>query len=292
MPSTTNERTTNWRLQPLPGLEALSPQARALLAPTQPPRHWPFATTGTLAREKPGGIPLLPSIVADPLIAISEASEAHLRPPSLDRWLVDPLPTEFWANWLQRNGPLSAKPVCLYVAGCPPLGRLRDAFSASVFKVGTTSNMQRRLRTLNSSQYASWTACGDRWTREDGFDTWSFEPTRVDRRPSEISPVMVGADHLEIGLPAHLTAKLFEDALNKFLRAAAVDNWVRQPGVSQALTCRGIDPSLGIRATPKVTTATSNLREASELIFFRRRFDWQALAAIAEHILSAAGAPR
>lgn len=285
MTSTTTDRHTTWQLQPLPGLEVLSPQARQLLAPPLPQMHWPFAAMGTLAREKQHEISLAPSSGTDPLTTVSEAREEHLRPPNLDRWLVDPLPTDFWANWRERNGPLSVKPLCLYVARCPPLGRLRDAFSASVFKVGTTSNMHRRLRTLNSSQYASWTAQGDRWTHEDGFDAWSFEPTRVDRRPSELSPVIVKADHLEVRLPAHLTAKSFEDALNQCLRAAAIDNWVRQPGVGQALTRRGIDPMLGIRATEKVRAAKSNLRETSELTFFRRKCDWQALVVIAEKVV-------
>ncbi|KAF0137537.1 MAG: hypothetical protein FD152_395 [Xanthobacteraceae bacterium] len=292
MTSTTTDRHAIWQLQPLPGLEVLSPQARQLLAPPFPQMHWPFAAMGTLAREKQHEISLAPSSGTDPLTTVSEAREEHLRPPNLDRWLVDPLPTDFWASWLQRNGPLSVKPICLYVAGCPPLGRLRDAFSASVFKPGTTSNLQRRLRTLNSSQYASWTAQGDSWTREDGFNAWSFEPTRIDRLPSSLSPIVINTDHIEVRLPRHLTAKAFEDELNQHLRAAAVDNWVRQPGVSQALKRRSIDPSMGIRATEKVRKAMSNLRETSELMFFRRRCDWQALAAIAEHILSDSAQPR
>lgn len=282
MTSTTTDRHTTWLLQPLPGLEVLSPQARQLLAPPLPQKHWPFAAMGTLAREKPGGIPLPPSIVADTVIAVSEARQEHLLPPNLDRWLIDPLPTDFWTDWLKRNGPPSVKPICLYVAGCPPLGRLRDAFSASVFKVGTTSNMQRRLRTLNSSQYASWTAQGDRWTREDGFDAWSFEPTRMDTLPSELSPIAVKADHLEVNLPRAMPSKAFEDAINRALRPVAIDNWVRKKDVERFLMMQGVPPTAGIRATVRAGQGTRNYRETSELVFFRRRFDWQALLAIAE----------
>lgn len=286
MTSTTTDRHTTWQLQPLPGLEVLSPQARQLLAPPLPPMHWPFAAMGTLAREKPGGIPLPPSMMPDPLIAISQAREEHVRPPNLDRWLVDPLPTDFWANWLQRNGRLSEKPVCLYVAGCPPLGRLRDAFSASVFKVGTTSNMHRRLRALNSSQYASWTAHGERWTREDGFNQWSFEATRVDRPPSELSPVWVEAEHLGVRLPKDMSSKAFEEALNRALRSVAVDRWVRQKDVERSLMMQGLETTVGVRATAQVRRGTRNYRETSELVFFRRRFDWQALLAIVEDAIA------
>lgn len=282
---TTTDRHAIWQLQPLPGLGVLSPQARQLLAPPLRPMHWPFAAMGTLAREKPGGIPLSPSIVADPLIAVSEARQEHLLPPNLDRWLIAPLPTDFWASWLQHNGPPSVKPICLYVAGCPPLGRLRDAFSASVFKVGTTSNMQRRLRDLNSSQYAAWTPQADRWNFADGFEAWSFEPTRVDRRPSELSPVSVETDHLTVRLPTSMTARTFEDQLNRCLLSVSIDRWVHKPEIYNCLLDKGINPSEGIRATMKGKGPAASIRETTELVFFRRRVDWIALTAIAETIL-------
>lgn len=286
MSPVTNDRQAIWHPQPLPGLELLSPKALALLAPPHPQIHWPFAAMGTLTREKQHEISLAPSSGTDPLITVSEARQEPLRPPNLDHWLVDPLPTDFWASWLQRNGPLSVKPLCLYVGRCPPLGRLRDEFSASVFKVGTTSDLQRRLQDLNSSQYASWTAHGDRWTREDGFDAWSFEETRINRLPNELSPLTVQADHLEVRLPPTMSGKGFETMLNNVLRTVAIDNWVRQKAVAKSLIGQGLSPTVGIRATQKIRCGKPNYRETSELVFFRRRFDWSALVAIAEDVIA------
>jgi hypothetical protein len=208
-------------------------------------------------------------------------------PPTLSAWCRPPEADETWLRPHVRKAFKGSVDLQIYVAGCKGLAYLHKAIGAPIFKIGTTEAPSPcdRLVDFGERSYGSLYRHDGAWTTSAGYEEWTALEPRLDTFPSLASPVVILPASIGVRLPRNMSARAFDQALNERLRDVAVDRWVRAPGVPEQLQRSGTPPDLAIRATPVGHDGVRKVQEVAELYFFRKKYEFKGLVAMAEAIV-------
>ncbi|SFC10945.1 hypothetical protein SAMN05428997_10498 [Bosea sp. CRIB-10] len=191
----------------------------------------------------------------------------------------------------------------VYAAGCGQnfrnpaqagglLGVARD-LKLPLYKISATQgDLRDRLDEVSTDRYASETNGADGPVCQVGFDAYTAQVLRPDRRPLDGSPVVVQTRCLEVHLPASLSLRVFEKELHAAMSRSSLNRWLDSPDGRRHCDMLGLVAADQKRFTTYAFGAGHRRSEAQEIYIARPRGrDAGRLIAIVERIVHDAVMP-
>ncbi|MFA6965462.1 hypothetical protein [Bosea sp. (in: a-proteobacteria)] len=217
--------------------------------------------------------------------------------PALGGDRQDPLPADAFtaAGFTSRFEP--GFKAYVYAAGCGQnfrnpaqagglLGVARD-LKLPLYKISATQgDLRDRLDEVNTDRYASETRGADGLVCQLGFDAYTAQVLRPDRRPLDGSPVVVQTRCLEVHLPASLSLRAFEKELHAAMSRSSLNRWLDSSDGRRHCAMLGLVAADQKRFTTYAFGAGHRRSEAQEIYIARPRGrDAGRLVGIVERII-------
>ncbi|AMJ59586.1 hypothetical protein AXW83_04050 [Bosea sp. PAMC 26642] len=162
-----------------------------------------------------------------------------------------------------------------------------------IYKISATSgDLRDRLDEVSADRYASETNGPDGPVCQLGFDAYTAQILRPDRRPLDGSPVVLQTRCLEVRLPSTLSLRAFEKALHAAMSRSSLNRWLDTPAGRSHCEQLDLVASDQKRYTTYAFGAGQRRSEAQEIYIARPKGrDASRLVGIVERIVHDAVMP-